>query len=128
MRQFFNSSRGSLWITISTFAFLIAASSTVAQQSHWIYGEWCSDNEIMYADNTGVGFNEHTSCGWTAAPGDISPTLLTLACRNIYYDGEIAVEAHHEMLKLKVTRMSAAELSIRFGDDDAAVSFTKCTE
>lgn len=106
---------------------LMVASPALATEEHWLWGEWCSsDGEIMYADKNGVGFNEHTICGWTDMPGTASPLAITIACRNVYANEDIVVERDHEMLALTVRLVSDTEISILFRDDNNPVAFKQC--
>lgn len=106
----------------------VVALPAIAADPHWMWGEWCSDSEIMYADQSGVGFNEHTSCGWTDALATQSPLPLTIACRNIYANEDLVVERDHEMLTLVVQRVSDQEISVLFRDDKTPVAFRQCGE
>jgi hypothetical protein len=62
-------------------------------QAEGYLGTWCPQGPgpMMFFEETGLGFGDHTICDWKAGP-DISDTGFSglLTCRNVYVTGENA--------------------------------------
>ena len=65
---------------------IIAALATPAlAQSDPFLGTRCSENETIYVETNGLGFNEHTICDWIGGPTIKSYSVHgTIACQNVY--------------------------------------------
>ena len=78
-------------------------------------GVHCGEVEIIYIEEAGAGFNDHTVCDYLETPRLKSRSIeVALACRNIYVLDEttdpISVEeTNHQNIVLQIHRTAGTE-------------------
>ncbi len=105
---------------------LAAASPAAANEPSWLLGTWCGNLDVMRIDSSGIGFNEHTVCEWTAPPTPSRNYTTMLSCLNVQvYDSErIALDPWKGMIDFM--RITDDEMEAFFEGDPKPVIYTRC--
>ena len=119
-------------IRLATVVALLALPH-MAWAGTWLDGVWCEEApsegpaERIFVDEFGIGFNEHTICDWSNPPTNESMYRTVLSCRNIHLlDGEPVVTMVHEDSEMRLVRIAADRISVRFDDNQPPVQFRRC--
>jgi hypothetical protein len=105
------------------------ATMPAASADYWLYAEWCDEKgeERMYVEATGVGFNEHTICQWTAGPPTGDQVVTTVSCANIYPNGDETVRMDERMVRLEARKGDPDKITVMVEGEPPAV-FLRCEE
>lgn len=95
-------------------------------------GAHCGTSEVIYIEETGAGFNEHTVCDYLSDPVIKSRSIeASLACRNVYVldastDPITVEETDHQNIVLRMHRTADNENYDAFIDGAPIGRFGAC--
>ncbi len=105
----------------------LSAPSLTAQPVS-VIGTWCEigGGEIIYLEEHGIGFNEHTLCIGADPLMPAQSYQTVLSCKNIYFvDGE-TVEAFEQSRLFSVSLTLEDQLHVTLDDQTPPRAFARC--
>ena len=96
---------------------------------YWLYTQWCDEKneERMFVEASGVGFNEHTICQWTSGPPTGDLVVTAVSCANVYPNGDETVRMDERMVKLEARKGDPDKITVTVEGEPPAV-FLRCEE
>lgn len=110
----------------------VSVSSPVLADIAPFLGAHCGEVEIIYIEETGAGFNEHTICDYLTVPHTKSRSVeISMACRNVYVldattEPVTVEETDHQDLILRMHRTADNENYDAFIDGVPIGRFGAC--
>ncbi|AKS45004.1 hypothetical protein SAMN05444287_0091 [Octadecabacter temperatus] len=110
----------------ATFVLLATSSLAKSDEQAWpLTGSWCTGNETMLIESTGIGFNEHTFCDVENLPITLDSAdswRSPVACRTVHLadgTGEGEVELVEQPVEglTQMTLFGAADGTLVLGTD-----------
>lgn len=111
----------------SWFCLYLIAVPLVAQPAS-IIGTWCEigGGEIIYLEEQGIGFNEHTLCIGTDPLTPVQSYQTLLSCKNIYFVDGVSIEAFQQSRMFSVNLSADDQLQVKLDDQSAPRDFARC--
>lgn len=107
-----------------------ACAGNVLAKDAKMLGVWCSEDEreILYWEKNSIGFNEHTICEFDAPLASGSHRTMTLACANIYFQGDEIVRAFEKTVLFEAFYIPPNRLKVIIDGNQTAILYNRCYE
>lgn len=79
----------------------------------------------MHVDAYGMGFNEHTACDWSHAPGASAPYLTIIDCANYYPNGADVTKTGEQTRAIWIDQAGQDVLLVQF-DGQRPIRMRRC--